>query len=402
MTKEKARICFLISDTNAGGSALSTRLLIKEIDRSKFVIIVVTCGPGVVAPPMGALADEYYNLNVGSFPEVRKLKDGRYREDFRAWFHLFIWLTRCIWKFTFWLRRHKVDLIHSSIVHFNLIGSIAGRLTGVPSVWHIRTPKWKKWRVGGPLLVEGYLAALLATRFIANSNYTANTFHHSWKRKTVVIWNGIDTKMVSEDQYLGKLRKLAGISEREKLVGISCMLSQRKGVDRFIEMASKLSKKHDDVRFVIIAGGHGNNYEAIKDELLGMVRELNLGEKVFFAENFENAPLYVGDMDVFFMASRPDTETFGLVVVEAMAAGVPVVAFANDAMPEIIDHEKTGILVPEGDIDAAAEQIGGILDTPAIGLRIAEAARVRVYKDFDVSVLISNVEKLCEEVTRGS
>ena len=67
-------------------------------------------------------------------------------------------------------------------------------------------------------------------------------------------------------------------------------------------------------------------------------------------------------MDTFFMCSLKGTEPFGLVVTEAMAAGVPVVAFANDAMPEIIEDGKTGFLVPEGDTDSAAERVLRILE----------------------------------------
>jgi glycosyltransferase involved in cell wall biosynthesis len=76
-----------------------------------------------------------------------------------------------------------------------------------------------------------------------------------------------------------------------------------------------------------------------------------------------------------------------------MAAGVPVVSTAAGGIPEMIDHERTGLLVPPGDAAALAAAIQRVLDDPALGKRLADAARVRV-RDFDVERTIERTEEL--------
>jgi len=398
VTKDKPKIALLVSDTNPGGTATSTDLLVRNIDRGKYKVVVVVCGPGPVGERIGKNADEFHNLGVGSWPHVRRLKKGCLRANPFGWLALMVWILRCAWRVSFWLRKEQIDLIHTNTSHFNLVAGIAGRLTGVPSIWHIRVPQSMPLRRGGPFLVEGYLAAALATKFIANSCYTAGTFHHTWKRKTVIAWNAVDVAAINSNQREGQLRKMAGASGGERLVGVTGLISHRKGMDRFIEMAAKLAKSRDDVRFVIVGGAHGEASTQCYHELVRLAEELGVSGKLHFAGDIDDASYYVGDMDAFFMCSRPGTESFGLVVIEAMAAAVPVVAFANDAIPEIIEDGETGYLVPEGDTAAAAGRISQILDDSKLAGKLKEAGEQKVLKNFDVPVLISNIEKLYAEV----
>ena len=359
--------------------------------------MVVVCGPGPVGEQIGRNADEFHNLGVGSWSPVRKLKNGQLRANPLAWLALIVWILRCSWRVFVWLRKEQIDLIHANTSHFNLIAGIAGRFARVPSIWHIREPQHKPWRRGGPFLVEGYLAALLATRFIANSYFTASTFHHTWKRKKVVAWNAVDVSAISSNQRKGKLREMVGVLDSEKLVGVTGLISHRKGMDRFIEMAAKLAESRDDVKFVIVGGAHGEASTKCYDDLVRLAEKLGIAGKLHFTGDIDDAPYYMGDMDAFFMCSRPGTETFGLVVIEAMAAGVPVAAFANDAMPEIIEDGKTGFLVPEGDT-AAAERISQILDDPKLAAKFKKAGQERVFKNFDIPILVDNIEKLYADV----
>lgn len=395
MSTNKPKIAFLVNDIDKGGTAVSTGLLVKNIDREKFRVIVVACGPGPEAAQIGAYADEYHNLKIGSYRPLRKMINGREREDYLARLSLIIWLTKCVWRLTKWLRKEHIDIIHSNSTHFNLIAGIAGRLAGVPSVWHIRAPQKMAWRRGGPFLVEGYLASWLATLFIANSHFTAGGFHKSWKSKTVVVWNAIKAEDIIIHQCPGRLREIAKIPENKKLVGFLGLIEHRKGIDRFISMAAKLAQKRDDVRFVVVGGDIGQKEisQAVKAKLLKQAETLGVIDKLCFTGHLDNAPYYLGDMQTFFMCSLPGTETFGLVVIEAMAAGVPVVAFNNDAMNEIIVDGKTGYLVPEGNIGLATERISSLLDNNALADDIKKAALNRVKTHFDVPVLIDNIQK---------
>jgi len=398
-TNGKPKIAFLVGDTDIGGIITSVALLVKNIDRSKFHVVVVVCGSSPISPLIVNYADECHYLNTESYVPLRKIKNGKLQENLFARFHLITWLTKSIWRLSRWLRKEKIDLIHTNSIQFSLIAGIAGKIAKVPSIWHIRSPKNVAWRRGGPFLVEGYLASWLATKFVANSYFTARGFHKSWKNKTVVIWNAIDVNHIIEHQCHGRLREIAKVPQDKKLVGILGLMEHRKGIDRFIKMAGKLAKKRQDVRFVVIGGDivQKEISQAVKADLVKLVENLGLSEKLCFTGNIDNASYYLGDMDVFFMCSRPGTETFGLVLIEAMAAGVAVVAFNNDAMGEIIVDGETGYLVPEGDVDLAAERISTILEDDGLANHIKEAGLARVRAEFDVPVLINKIQELyCE------
>ena len=399
--KKKQNIVMLISNNNPGGVYVSTSLLVKNTDREKFKIIVVACGNGPIAEKIGSMADEYHNLNVGTFPRLRKMKNGKYVESYGAWIKLFFWLLKCVCKFTFWLYKNDTDLIHSNGTHFNIIAGIASRLAFVPSVWHVRFPQnMGKSRNFLIRLAEGPIASLLPTKIIANSNFTMRTLHDSWRKKAVVVLNGIDVSSIVNNQKPEKLREMINVGADEKLVGVTGLISHRKGFDRFIQMASELHKEEPSVKFVIIGGAPQEMEQVVKKELESLTQELGLSENLFFTGNLDNASYYMGDMDVFFMCSRPGTETFGLVVIEAMAIGVPVVSFANDAIPEIIENEVTGFLVPEGDIKLVKDKIIKLITEPEFANKITKAAKERVLRDFDVSTLVSNVEKVYLDVLK--
>ncbi len=398
MEEGKPRIAIFVSDTNPGGIETIVQLLVKNINREKYRVIVVTTGSGSVAQRIGSDADEFHNLQTGSMPHVSKFKNGRYHTNFLALPVLLIWLIKSVWRMIWWIRKNKIVLIHSHISAFSFIGGLAGKIAGVPLIWHVHCPQNQRWSRGGPFLINGYLSSWLATCFVANSSFTAEQIHHSWRKKTIVVLNCTDVNFVASNQHRGELRKMAGVSENERLVGIIALVSARKGLPRFIDMASKVVQKRQDVKFIIVAGILNEMSEKIMSDLTAMGKNLGIEDKLCFVRNIESASCYMGDMDAFFMCSLKGTEPFGLVVTEAMAAGVPVVAFANDAMPEIIEEGKTGFLVPEGDMDSAAKWILRILEDDNLSSQIAEAGRQRAYENFDIPVFIRNIESVYKKV----
>ena len=95
-------------------------------------------------------------------------------------------------------------------------------------------------------------------------------------------------------------------------------------------------------------------------------------------------------MDVFALTSR--SEGMPLVVLEAWAAGLPVVASAVGGLPEMIDDGCEGRLVPPDDPPALARALAGLMEDPALGARLGRAGRERVLRDFTWSAVASRME----------
>jgi L-malate glycosyltransferase len=155
---------------------------------------------------------------------------------------------------------------------------------------------------------------------------------------------------------------------------------------------------HPRARFFVIGdvvGGFSAEYPA---ELRRLTDELGLDAQVSFLGQRTDVPALLPGLDVFCLASFD--EPFGLVNVEAMAAGVPVVATRAGGVPEIIDDGVTGLLVDVGNDVAMADAVGRLLGDDALAGSIAQAGRAAAFRRFDISRYVREIEDLAIELGR--
>jgi glycosyltransferase involved in cell wall biosynthesis len=141
-----------------------------------------------------------------------------------------------------------------------------------------------------------------------------------------------------------------------------------------VEAMSPLLRSYPNARCVLVGGPHAlePDYPAFLAE---RIRALGLGHQVFLTGPQQNVPEWMQAMDVVVHAS--DREPFGMVIVEAMALGKPVVAGAAGGPTEIVADGVTGLLSPYGDAAALAAAIRRYLDDPALARRLGAAGRER-------------------------
>jgi len=133
-----------------------------------------------------------------------------------------------------------------------------------------------------------------------------------------------------------------------------------------------------------------------QEELEKEVLRLGLDGAVTFAGYHEDIPQVMSSIDILALPSR--TEAFGRVLIEAMAGAKPVVAFAVDAVPEVVEEGVTGLLVPPGDVAALGDAIRKLSLDPLLCLRMGEAGRTRVENNFGLREHARKIESLYEEV----
>jgi 1,2-diacylglycerol 3-alpha-glucosyltransferase len=189
-----------------------------------------------------------------------------------------------------------------------------------------------------------------------------------------VIPTGIDLKPY--DQADGKaIREKMGWQKDKVIISVG-RLAQEKNWQVVLEAIQKISGKHPELRMVIIGDGPE------KDNLQALASELGISERVAFTGElpFSEIPSYLKAADVFTFASI--TETQGLVTMEAMAAGLPVVAVDASGTRDIVDDGKQGFLV-ENDSTALANSIERLLDSPTLMKKFKKNALHKA-KTFDV------------------
>src|ERR1044072_5600297 len=143
---------------------------------------------------------------------------------------------------------------------------------------------------------------------------------------------------------------------RGALVGSIGELRTLKRHDDFIRAAALILKEFPETQFVLAGVGE------IREHLERLVEELGLKENFHFLGWLDDADKLLCAMDVFVSAS--ETESFGLAIVEAMAAGTAVVATATEGAQEVIDDQRTGLLVSIGDVNRMAESVINLLSDP--------------------------------------
>jgi glycosyltransferase involved in cell wall biosynthesis len=155
-------------------------------------------------------------------------------------------------------------------------------------------------------------------------------------------------------------------------------------------------KARDDVKFLIVGDDPGPAGE-FRNQLQEMVESLGLEQKVIFLGWCKDIPGVMAQLDGVVHASTAP-EPFGLVVIEAMAMGKPVIATNAGGIPEIVEDGQTGLLIPLKDSTAMAEAILKLLNDDPLALRFGQAGRKRVEEHFDIRSNVAKVEKVYREL----
>jgi glycosyltransferase involved in cell wall biosynthesis len=180
------------------------------------------------------------------------------------------------------------------------------------------------------------------------------------------------------------------VAERETgwgkgpLIGRVARLQPEKGIDTFLRAAARVAPLFPEASFLVVGDG------PLMEELVALSERLGLGRRVHFLGYRSDARAIIGLLDVLVVSSLSDGAP--LVVLEAMGAGVPVVASAVGGIPEQIRHDGEGLLVPPGDPVALSDALLCLLRDPAYARRLGEAGRRRAVSEFGYAILLRRVE----------
>jgi glycosyltransferase involved in cell wall biosynthesis len=178
------------------------------------------------------------------------------------------------------------------------------------------------------------------------------------------------------------------------VVGTVGELRPLKGHEVFLNAAAQVIATIPQARFVIVGGDFSQRQET-HSRITQLVEQLQLMDHVRLLGHVDEVGSVLAAMDVFVSASQ--TESFGLAMVEALAAGLPVVATATEGACEIIRPGETGFLVPIADSTALAKAIKQLLVDPDSRTRMAQAAHTDAAERFPLEKMVESIERVYEE-----
>ncbi len=205
------------------------------------------------------------------------------------------------------------------------------------------------------------------------------------------VYHGLEPPVTRALEREGQhIRQELGIGPDEFLVGNVGRLALQKGQRHLIAAMPLLLERVPRARAIIAGGGD------LEDYLRDLASEIGVGDRVHVLGPRKDVPALMHAIDVFVMPSI--WEGFGLVLLEAMAAGRPIVASRVATIPEVVVDEETGLLVPAGDPLALASALAELAEQPALAARMGEAGRERLRRQFSVEKMVGDTELLYREL----
>lgn len=366
------KVAHVITGLGIGGAERFLRTLAVAVDRSKYDLqfFCVVSG-GKLIPEIEKLGYQVHVIPCYNWD--RKIP--------------FRFVLTNIWKLIRIFRREKFDIIHTHLYRANMIGRIAAILAGVPYLYATEhnTNSWKK-----PAdIFWDRLLAKFSNKIIAVSDYV-RYFTISQERldpqKVATLWHGIWLRDFDEVNSRLETRDRLGFHSSQPVIGSIGRLVPQKGYNFFIESIPTILNKFPDAQFMIVGDG------PLKDELTEQAKYLGLDSNLTLTGFRKDIPYLLKAMDIFALFSL--WEGFGIVLIEAMACSLPIVATNVGPIPEVVIHEETGLLIEPEKPKEISKAIIKLLENPQLIRQFGANGRKRVEANFTAEKMIENLEKI--------
>ena len=271
-------------------------------------------------------------------------------------------------------RKLKVQIIILNLPSDVKFAGIAARLAGVKKIIYRRgSPVPVRNSLMNKLLFRYILTHVIANSDLIKRNILRNNPTLVNDQKITIIYNGINGTFPQKAHSWQEKN-----TERKRvIIGTAGRLSQEKGQEWLINMAGLLKDKGLD--FSLHIAGEG----PLRESLIRKSRALDLAEHIRFIGFVENMEEFYSSLDLFVLNSS--WEGCSNVILEAMAQGLPVVAFNNSSIPEMVKDQVNGFLVKNGDSRDLAEKVARLISDASLRKKFGEAGNQLVREKYNLN-----------------
>lgn len=367
----KIRVLHCLETIGSGGVEQLRLILARSLDKEKYQqAIVCTQTGGIIASQLEDAGCKVYTVGLLRHPFDKKT----HKNVLQA------------------IKEFNPHIIHGAVFEGVTMASICGALSRVPIIIGEETsdPQNRSWRGNLLLKVLSFLTHKMVGVSPASYNYLTEKINIS-KHKAVLINNGVEIYEVSSQKVKSNLRQNLKIDDNCFVIGfVGRLLDEHKRVSDLIKAFAEVIKKYPVAKLLIVGDGPD------KEMLEKLANDLGVsGNVIFSGYQPETKPFY-DVMNVFVLPSA--FEAFGLVLVEAMAAELPVVASRVGGIPYVVDEENTGLLFESKNINELVEKLSYIIEMPLVARDMGIKGRARAIENFSSERYVNDVDKLYEQL----
>jgi glycosyltransferase involved in cell wall biosynthesis len=290
----------------------------------------------------------------------------------------------------------KIELVYSNTVAV-LGAAIWAMLNRKKHVWHVHEILLSPAvvRKGVPLMVR-----LLADKAICNSTMTSNWLlaeQPKLSAKTSVIWNGQGPRPAPNEIAQAHVRTQFGVAPTDVLITLMGRINQWKGQSLFIDVADLLHKRgHTHVHFLIVGSAYKGQENLVKD-LRQKIENSSVSKNVHIMA-FTSEIWSVWDTSDIAVVPSTEPEPFGMVAIEAMAAGRPVVVAAHGGLLDIVEHGITGLQFEPKHAGKCADELEKLITSPYLRKEMGLAGKRRQEEVFSLKSQVESTARLLNAI----
>lgn len=351
-TKDPQKVMFAVTKSNWGGAQRYVFDLATHLPRAQYEPLVA-CGPAQGARENGPLVQRLVQAGVRTIVIPEFTRDVSV-SDFRAFGALYRLLTQ-----------EKPTVLHLNSSKVGALGSLAGRLTGVPHI--VFTVHGWGFRENVRVLSKAFrwtasmLTIVFSHRVICVSENDRLSIPSVLRRKAVTIHNAITDEPLSLSREHARQKLILFGASRDRLrdtwIGVIAEHTANKNLTVAIRAFATAWSKNNSLYLILIGDGEE------RFMLSNLARELHIAHAVFFAGFVPQAHHYMSAFDALLLTSRKEGLPYA--ILEAQAAGVPVIASRTGGIPEILRDTVNGFLCPVGDVECFAQALNSFAHLPA-------------------------------------
>jgi glycosyltransferase involved in cell wall biosynthesis len=292
------------------------------------------------------------------------------------------------------IRANPRTVLHSHDTRSDLVAVIAARLTGAPLIisnhaWHPADLKRK--------VLESIRARLMRHADLVIS-VSRNTNQETLDRgiparKCACLYSGVDVSPYRQPPPKAEARAALGLNEDDIVIGNVARLWPEKEQASLIEAAAVLAPDHPRIRFLIVGDG------PLETALRAQISRLGLERQVLMPGYREDLVSVMAAIDIFAFPSS--AEGTPMVIYDAMAIGLPIVASPVSGVGELLVDEQTALFVPPADSTAMAQAIERLLADTSFARALGARAREVVESEYAVEQAVGRLERIYEQLVEG-